>query len=178
MRVSSSADRRFCRDGISYSQSQKISHTNPDAPVMINTSCHPKLTRIHGVMSTASPTPTAVPELQMPADTPRALVGNDSDIDFMPAGELPASPSPSPMRAATNPVTLLAAACSIPMRLHSTTEMVYPIFVPTRSMSHPKERRPAAYAPVKATTIMAKSDSRSEERRVGKEGRDSREQAP
>src|SRR5690606_8475402 len=140
-------------------QSQNTNQINPDAPVMRNTSCQPNVTRIHGVMRTAKTTPTAVPELNIPAATPLSFVGNHSDIAFMPAGKLPASPSPNPIRATTKPVTLRATACSMPIRLHNTTEMVYPIFVPTLSMNHPNERRPAAYAAVNATTMMAKSDS-------------------
>ncbi len=58
----------------------------------------------------------------MPAANPRSRLGNHSATAFMPAGKLPASPKPSPIRATLNPKTVFAAACNIPIMLQIITE--------------------------------------------------------
>ncbi len=49
---------------------------------------------------------------------------------------------------------LFASACAIAAMLQMITEIVYPNFDPMRSINHPKQNNPIAYAAENAMTIL------------------------
>src|SRR5579859_5185974 len=126
--------------------SQKISQTNPNAPVAMNADCQPYLTASHGTTSGATTAPIFAPELNSPVASARSLLGNHSATVLMHAGKLAASPSPSSARAMPNVNAETAPACAIAATLQIEMASAYPLRVPSRSINRPAVNNPIAYA--------------------------------
>src|SRR5215216_5194082 len=101
--------------------SQKISQTNPRAPVAMNAAGHPQLSAIHGTMIGVMIAPTFDPALKIPVAKARSRVGNHSDTVLIEAGKFPDSPNPNAKRAALKPAFVFASALDTAAILQITT---------------------------------------------------------
>jgi hypothetical protein len=87
----------------------------------MNAQRHPNVTAITGTSKGVTIAPTLDPALKMPMAKARSRRGNHSLVAVSAAGNVPASPSASGMRAINMPVVVVKQACSTWPKVHSPT---------------------------------------------------------
>src|ERR1700730_5010849 len=122
-------------------------------PTTTNVACQPYEVPNHAIKGGAVMAPIAAPLLKIPEAVERSSGGNHSLVNFMAAGQFPASPTPNKNLQTPNWNGRVASAWSIAAVVQKAMHNEYPRRVPNLSIKNPETPLEIMYATKKAVAI-------------------------